>query len=253
MPKRKLLVAVVAFLLLCALSAQTSLLAQDEVRLKEGARVRLTPVSGSTRFEAIVIAVHGDTLTVEQGGVPRVVLLDSLRKLEIGTRHRFDSRRGLQGAGIGALGGAVLAAIALADCGLGSASIGGECRDQNAGESILLVAGAAVGGAVIGGAFEGGGRAARRGALIGAAIGAPIGLVMGLATYEPCPSDAAICFGPVLIAAGAGFGAMAGGFVGLLAGALVPSTDWLEIRGQLIRVSLVPRRHGLALGVTLFF
>ena len=243
-------------MLLCALSAQTSLLAQDEVRLKEGARVRLTPVSDSTRFEAIVIAVHGDTLTVEQGGVPRVVLLDSLRKLEIGTRHRFDSRRGLQGAGIGALGGAVLAAIALADCGLGSASIGGECRDQNAGESILLVAGAAVGGAVIVGAFEGGGRAARRGGLIGAAIGAPIGLVLQLAMYEPCPPGAGLCidFGPAFNAlGGAVVGAMAGGFVGVLAGALVPSTDWLEIPGHLTRVSLVPGRHGVALGVALSF
>ncbi len=224
--------------------------------VEPGARVRLTPVSDSTRFEAIVIAVHDDSLTVEHRGVPRVVRLDSFGKLEIGTQHRFDARRGLKGAGIGALGGAVLAALTLADCGLGSASIGGECRDQNVGESILLGVGAAVGGALIGGAFEGGGRAARRGGLIGAAIGAPIGLVLALATYEPCPSGAGLCIdfgaGPTAFV-GAAFGAMAGGIVGLLAGAVVPSTDWLEIPGHLTRVSLVPRRHGVALGVTLSF
>jgi len=218
--------------------------------------VRLTPVSDSPRFEAIVIAVHDDSLTIEQGGVPRVVRLDSFRKLEIATQHRFDARRGLKGAGIGTLGGAVLAALTLADCGLGSASIGGECRDQNAGESILLVAGVAAGGALIGGAFEGGGRAAQRGALIGAATGAPIGLAMGLATYKPCPSgaDCFFDFGPVVaVLGGAVVGAMAGGLIGLLAGAVVPSTDWLEIPGHLTRVSLVPRRHGVDLGVTLSF
>ncbi len=240
-----ILVAILAFVPLTSATAQ--------VPVRPGARVRLTPVSDSTRFEAIVIAVHDDSLTIEQGGVPRVVRLDSFRKLEITTQHRFDMRRGLKGAGIGALGGA---ALALADCGLGGV-ISGECfRDQNAGESILLVAGVAAGGAVIVGAFEGGGRAARRGGLIGAAIGAPIGLVMGLATYEPCPSgaDCILDFGPVVAAlGGAVVGAMAGGLIGLLAGAVVPSTDWLEIPGHLTRVSLVPRRHGVALGVILSF
>ena len=241
-----ILVAILAFVPLTSATAQ--------VPVRPGARVRLTPVSDSPRFEAIVIAVHDDSLTIEHGGVPRVIPLDLFRKLEIGTQHRFDTRRGLKGAGIGALGGAVLAALTLADCGLGSASIGGEC-DQNVGESILLGAGAAVGGALIGGAFEGGGRAARRGGLVGAAIGAPIGLVMGLATYEPCPSaDCILDFGPVVAALGGAIvGAMAGGLIGLLAGAVVPSTDWLEIPGHLTRVSLVPRRHGVDLGVTLSF
>ena len=241
-----ILVAILAFVPLASAMAQ----------VRPGERVRLTPVSYSTRFEAIVIAVHDDSLTIEQGGVPRVVRLDSFRKLEIATQHRFDARRGLKGAGIGTLGGAVLAALTLADCGLGSASIGGECRDQNAGESILLVAGVAAGGALIGGAFEGGGRAAQRGALIGAATGAPIGLAMGLATYKPCPSgaDCFFDFGPVVaVLGGAVVGAMAGGLIGLLAGAVVPSTDWLEIPGHLTRISLVPRRHGVDLGVTLSF
>ncbi len=243
-----ILVAILAFVPLTSATAQ--------VPVRPGARVRLTPVSDSKRFEAIVVAVHDDSLTIEQGGVPRVVRLDSFRKLEIATQHRFDARRGLKGAGIGTLGGAVLAALTLADCGLGSASIGGECRDQNAGESILLVAGVAAGGALIGGAFEGGGRAAQRGALIGAATGAPIGLAMGLATYKPCPSgaDCFFDFGPVVaVLGGAVVGAMAGGLIGLLAGAVVPSTDWLEIPGHLTRISLVPRRHGVDLGVTLSF
>lgn len=185
-----ILVVILAFVPLAGATAQ--------VPVRPGARVRLTPVSDSPRFEAIVIAVHDDSLTIEQEGMPRVVRLDSFRKLEIGTQHRFDAKRGLEGAGIGALGGAVLAALVLVDCGLGSASIGGECRDQNVGESILLGAGAAFGGALIGGAFAGGGRAARRGGLVGAAIGAPIGLVAGLATYEPCPSGGGLCidFGP---------------------------------------------------------
>ena len=246
MRRATILVAILAFVPLASAMAQ----------VRPGERVRLTPVSYSTRFEAIVIAVHDDSLTIEQGGVPRVVRLDSFRKLEIATQHRFDARRGLKGAGIGALAGAVLAARTLADCGLRSASIGGECRDQNAGESILLVAGVAVGGALIGGACGGGGRAAGRGALTGAGIGASIGLVLALATYEPCPSDAGFCidFGPGGSAfVGAGIGALAGGLVGLVAGAAIPSTDWLEIPGHLTRVSLTPRRHGVALSVALSF
>jgi hypothetical protein len=90
------------------------------------------------------------------------------------------------------------------------------------------------------------------GAGIGSAVGAVAGVVTGVLVCKNdwlCSDD----YMGLAVLAGAGIGGVAGGLLGAGVGALIKTDRWEEVPLDRLRVSLVPRREGVALGISLAF
>jgi hypothetical protein len=93
-----------------------NLLAQEQIVLKPGARVRLTTSLATTRpsrYVGTVIAVNADTLVLKtEESVPLLMFpLTSLTKLQVSQGRVSRGANALKGVGIGLLSGAVVGAV----------------------------------------------------------------------------------------------------------------------------------------------
>jgi hypothetical protein len=91
-----------------------------------------------------------------------------------------------------------------------------------------------------------------RGAAIGAGVGGAAGFITGLALGGGCIDSN--CFtgaqvGGILAVAGG----VVGGLIGLGVGSATKTDRWDEVPLDQLRVSFVPRRDGLAVGISVAF
>ena len=240
-----------------AMALGRPVLAQDERPLAAGDKVRLTRASDSAQVEGTLWGARGDALLLRRDAVTLEIPLDSGGLVERAVHSGFDRKGALQGAAIGAGIGAATAAYGLLfDCTLGDQGMAGECYNQSAGEALLFAGALTGSGALVGGLVGGGGRNAKRGALAGFMAGAVVGAAVGAASYqEPdCAPDAFLCmdFGPGLEAmAGAALLGVAGGLVGLAAGALAGDTNWVPASLSDLQLAVAPTPGGVRLAGSL--
>jgi hypothetical protein len=84
----------------------------------------------------------------------------------------------------------------------------------------------------------------------GAALGFVAGAIAGGAAAIISCENTLCSVGPDVVLGGAGIGGLAGGLLGAGVGALIKTDRWEEVPLDQLRVSVAPRRDGLALTVT---
>jgi hypothetical protein len=189
-----------------------------------------------TQLKGSLLRVDADSMILAEEEHTVTVSLRDVRRLEVGTPHRFDGRRALW------WGGGTAVVVGLLGISDGSAS-GGEV----VGAAAFWGLGAAV--------FAGGGKKAVKSGLMGALIAAPAIGLFAVATYEPCTGW---CFGPDSEGEAFLFGALVGGAVGFLIGgaigAFTGGESWEEVSWQGLRLSVTPTPDGgVAVGGTVHF
>ncbi len=226
-------------LILLGLSwARTGRAQSQFVTIDSGARMRVTgclPACG-TQLEGSLLRVDADSMILAEEEDTATVSLRDIRRLEVGTPHRFDGRRALW------WGGGTAVVVGLLGISDGSAS-GGEV----VGAAAFWGLGAAV--------FAGGGKKAVKSGLMGALIAAPAIGLLAVATYEPCTGW---CFGPDSEGEAFLFGALVGGAAGFLIGgaigAFTGGESWEDVGWQGLRLSVTPTPDGgVAVGGTVHF
>lgn len=189
-----------------------------------------------TQLEGSLLRVDADSMILAEEEHTVTVSLRGVRRLEVGTPHRFDGRRALW------WGGGTAVVVGLLGISDGSAS-GGEV----VGAAAFWGLGAAV--------FAGGGKKAVKSGLMGALIAAPAIGLLAVATYEPCTGW---CFGPDSEGEAFLFGALVGGAAGFLIGgaigAFTGGESWEDVGWQGLRLSVTPTPDGgVAVGGTVHF
>ncbi len=216
-----------AFLLTILHTASIATAAAQVATLEPGQRARVT-TSGTAAhtIDGAYAGVRGDTLFLSVAGAsaPWAIAATSVAKLEVRTK-RPGVRGALIGAGIGAAGGALL--------GLGAEAF------ADANEPMAPVYGAVAGGLM--GALAGrGGKTVALWSSVGFLGGALVGGAVGAVIQ---PSGDVSEKDVVLVGAGAV------GLVGYAVGTAIGfnRTRWMEIPPRGLRVTILPRRHGVGI------
>ncbi len=227
-------------LILLGLSwARTGRAQSQFVAVDSGARMRVTgclPACG-TQLKGSLLRVDADSMILAEEEHTVTVSLRDVRRLEVGTPHRFDGRRALW------WGGGTAVVVGLLGISDGSAS-GGEV----VGAAAFWGLGAAV--------FAGGGKKAVKSGLMGALIAAPAIGLLAVATYEPCTGWCIMA--PASEGEAFLFGALVGGVAGFLIGgaigAFTGGESWEDVGWQGLRLSVTPTPDGgVAVGGTVHF
>jgi hypothetical protein len=166
------------------------------------------------------------------------VSLRDVRRLEVGTPHRFDRKRALWWGS----GTAVVVGL------LAIGSDGSPSGGQVVGVAAFWGLSAAV--------FAGGGKKAVKSGFMGALIAAPAIGLLAVATYEPCTGWCIMA--PASEGEAFMFGALVGGVAGFLIGgtigAFTGGESWKEVSWQGLRLSVTPTPDGgVAVGGTVPF
>ena len=232
---------ILLLLILLGLSwARTGRAQSQFVAIDSGARMRVTgclPACG-TQLKGSLLRVDADSMILAEEEGTVTVPLSDIRRLEVGTPHRFDGKKALYwDAGTAAV-------VGLLAVGSDGSASGGEV----VGAAAFWGLGAAV--------FAGGGRKAVESGLMGALIAAPAVGLLALATYEPCTGWCIMA--PASEGEAFLFGALVGGAAGFLIGgaigAFTGGESWEEVGWQGLRLSVTPTPDGgVAVGGTVPF
>ena len=208
------------------------------ITVDSGTRLRVTGClpACDTQLEGELLWSDSDSLALAGKNYVATMALRDVRRLEVGTPYRFNGNKALMWGGGTALAGVLL---------------GITDESATAGEIVGVAAVWGFGAAV----FAGGGKKALRAGGVGALVTAPIMGVLFVAAYEPCSGG---WFGiaeseGALFAWGALAGAVTGFLVGGAIGAFTGGENWEEIPWNGVSLSVVPTRHGLALGASVAF
>ena len=227
-------------ILLCLLWARTGRAQSQFVAVDSGARMRVTgclPACG-TKLKGSLLRVDADSMIVAAEEETVTVSLRDVRRLEVGTPHRFDGKRALW------WGSGTAVVVGLLAIGSDGSASGG----QAVGAAAFWGLSAAV--------FAGGGKKAVKSGFMGALIAAPAIGLLAVATYQPCTGW---CFaGPDSEGEAFMLGALVGGAAGFLIGgaigAVTGGESWQDVGWQGLRLSVTPTPDGgVAVGGTVPF
>jgi hypothetical protein len=231
--------AILSIIALLALAWARSGRAQStSIAADSGTHLRVTgclPVCGD-RFEGELLWADYDSLALAGKTHVTTVALRDVRRLEVGTRYRFDGRRAL-------IWGVAAALVT---------TLMGVADEWATGGEVLGAAAVWGGGAAV---FAGGGKKALRAGMVGGLITAPLMGALFVATEEPC-SGGWFCLADseeALFAWGALAGGITGFVIGGAIGAFTGGEEWQEIPLNGVNVSVAPTRDGLALRASLPF
>ena len=228
-------------ILLCLSWARTGRAQSQFVAVDSGARMRVTgclPACG-TKLKGSLLRVDADSMIVAAEEETVTVSLRDVRRLEVGTPHRFDGKRALW------WGSGTAVVVGLLAIGSDGSASGG----QAVGAAAFWGLSAAV--------FAGGGKKAVKSGFMGALIAAPAIGLLAVATYEPCTG-----FGCIMAPASEGeafmLGALVGGAAGFLIGgaigAFTGGESWEDVGWQGLQLSVTPTPDGgVAVGGTVPF
>jgi hypothetical protein len=235
---RRAAILLILILLCLAWARAGSARSAAVVTVDSGTRLRVTGClpACDTQLKGELLWQDSDSLALAGKDYVATMALRDVRRLEVGTPYRFNGRKALMWGGGTALAGVLL---------------GISDESATAGEVIGVAAMWGFGAAV----FAGGGNKALRAGGVGALVTAPIMGMLFVAAYEPCSGEW-LCFAEsegALFAWGAMAGAVTGFIVGGAIGAFTGGENWEEIPGSGVSLSVVPTRHGLALGAYVAF